>query len=93
MARYEQADSKNIFLYNQPLVLVKFGGHGRGSKMTSVEPETLAPEGATPMTTEDFIIDLFCRVDDRMKNIPNHSQAALWPSRACPASSTATASN
>ena len=32
------------------------------------------------MTTEDFIIDLFCRVDDRMKNVPNHSQAALWPS-------------
>ena len=32
------------------------------------------------MTTEDFIIDLFCRVDDRMKNVPNHSQASLWPS-------------
>jgi hypothetical protein len=32
------------------------------------------------MTTEDFIIDLFCRVDDRMKNVPNHSRAALWPS-------------
>jgi len=32
------------------------------------------------MTTEDFIIDLFCWADDRMKNVPNHSQAALWPS-------------
>ncbi len=32
------------------------------------------------MTTKDFITDLFCRVDDRMKNVPNHSQAALWPS-------------
>ena len=32
------------------------------------------------MTTEDFISDLFCRVDDRMKNVPNHCQAALWPS-------------
>ena len=32
------------------------------------------------MTTEDFIIALFCRVDDRMKNVPNHSQASLWPS-------------
>ena len=32
------------------------------------------------MTTKDFIADLFCRVDDRMKNVPNHSQAALWPS-------------
>ena len=33
------------------------------------------------MTTEDFIIDLFCRIDDRMKNIPNPSPAAaLTPS-------------
>ena len=32
------------------------------------------------MTTKDFTTDLFCRVDDRMKNVPNHSQAALWPS-------------
>jgi len=32
------------------------------------------------MTTEDFITDLFCRVDDRMNNVPNHSQASLWPS-------------
>jgi hypothetical protein len=31
------------------------------------------------MTTEDFITNLFCRVDDRMKNVPNHSQASLWP--------------
>jgi len=32
------------------------------------------------MTTEDFIIDLFCRVDDEMKDVPNHTQASLWPS-------------
>ena len=32
------------------------------------------------MTTEDFITDLFCRVDDRMENVPNHRPAALWPS-------------
>ena len=32
------------------------------------------------MNTEDFIIDLFCRIDDKMKNIPNNSQAALMPS-------------
>lgn len=32
------------------------------------------------MTTEDFIIDLFCRVDDQMKNTPNHDQASLSPS-------------
>ncbi|MEI6709276.1 MAG: hypothetical protein WCK96_19320 [Methylococcales bacterium] len=32
------------------------------------------------MTTEDMIIDLFCRIDDQMKNVPNHRQAALLPS-------------
>jgi hypothetical protein len=32
------------------------------------------------MTNEDFITDLFCRVDDHMKNVPNHSQASLCPS-------------
>ena len=33
-----------------------------------------------PMTTKDFTTELFIRVDDCMKNVPNHSQAALWPS-------------
>jgi hypothetical protein len=32
------------------------------------------------MTTEDFIIDLFCRIDDRMKGVPSHSQSAFLPS-------------
>lgn len=32
------------------------------------------------MATGDFVIDLFCRMDDRMKNLPKHSRAALWPS-------------
>ena len=32
------------------------------------------------MTTEDFIIHLFCLVDDRMGPLPKHSQAHLWPS-------------
>lgn len=32
------------------------------------------------MTTEDFIIELFCRVDDVMGHLPKHSQAALYPS-------------
>jgi hypothetical protein len=32
------------------------------------------------MTTEDFIIGLFCRIDDQMKNIAKHSQANLYPS-------------
>lgn len=32
------------------------------------------------MTTEDFIITLFCQVDDRMQHIPKHPQSRLWPS-------------
>src|SRR3989304_6395358 len=32
------------------------------------------------MTTEDFIIPLFCRVDNQMPNAPKHSQASLFPS-------------
>ncbi len=27
------------------------------------------------MTSVDFITELFCKVDDMMQNIPNHSQA------------------
>lgn len=32
------------------------------------------------MTTEDFIIALFIRIDDAMKGIRKHSQANLYPS-------------
>jgi hypothetical protein len=32
------------------------------------------------MTTEDFITELFCRIDDAMKAIPKHPQANLYPS-------------
>lgn len=32
------------------------------------------------MTTQDFIIELFCRVDDRMLDVPKHPQARLYPS-------------
>ena len=32
------------------------------------------------MPTEDFIIELFCQVDDKMLNAPKHSQATLFPS-------------
>lgn len=33
------------------------------------------------MTTSDFIIDLFCRVDDQMKHIQKHPQSKLYPSQ------------
>ena len=32
------------------------------------------------MPTEDFIIELFCQVDDKMLNATKHSQATLFPS-------------
>ena len=32
------------------------------------------------MTTQDFITELFCRVDDVMKDIAKHNQAKLYPS-------------
>ena len=32
------------------------------------------------MTTEEFIISLFCEVDDRMGKLSKHPQAHLWPS-------------
>lgn len=32
------------------------------------------------MTTDDFIIELFCRVDDRMDAIDKHPQASQYPS-------------
>jgi hypothetical protein len=32
------------------------------------------------MTTEDFIINLFCRVDDQMCDAKKHAQARLYPS-------------
>lgn len=32
------------------------------------------------MTTEDFIIELFCRIDDAMKEVAKHAQASLYPS-------------
>ncbi len=32
------------------------------------------------MTNEDFITELFCRVDDQMQELTKHPQANLWPS-------------
>jgi hypothetical protein len=32
------------------------------------------------MTTEEFISELFYRVDEAMKALPKHPLASLWPS-------------
>lgn len=32
------------------------------------------------MPDSDFIIELFCRVDDMMRDVPKHSQASMYPS-------------
>ena len=31
------------------------------------------------MTTEDFLSEVFYRVDERMKDVPKHPRASLWP--------------
>jgi hypothetical protein len=36
--------------------------------------------GVNPMTTVDFITELFCRIDDEMPHVPKHPQAQLYPS-------------
>ena len=35
------------------------------------------------MTTADFIIALFYRIDNQMTNVPKHPQAALHPNEDC----------
>ena len=35
--------------------------------------------GASIQSTEDFVTELFCRVDDAMAGVPKHPQASLWP--------------
>ena len=32
------------------------------------------------MTTEDFIITLFCEIDEQLGPLPKNPQATLWPS-------------
>jgi hypothetical protein len=34
---------------------------------------------STDFTTADFIIELFCRIDQKMLGIDKHPQASLWP--------------
>ena len=34
------------------------------------------------MTTQDFITESFCKVDDQMANVPQRSQALLGPIQA-----------
>src|SRR5262245_37956070 len=41
---------------------------------------TFAVDGEQRMTTEDFISELFYRVDEAMTNIPKHPLSHLWPS-------------
>jgi hypothetical protein len=38
------------------------------------------PENNQPMTAQDFTVELFCRVDDAMKEAHKHPLAALHPS-------------
>src|SRR5262245_8550616 len=42
--------------------------------------DTFAAEGRQRKTTEDFISELFYRVDEAMTDMPKHPLANLWPS-------------
>ncbi len=33
----------------------------------------------TPLSTVDFITELFCRIDEKMAGVDKHPQASLWP--------------
>lgn len=32
------------------------------------------------MSSDNFIVELFCKIDDKMKEVKRHSQSKLWPS-------------
>ena len=36
------------------------------------------------MKTEDFIITVFCEIDDQLGPLPKPQQAPLWPSKVVP---------
>jgi hypothetical protein len=40
----------------------------------------LYPRRNGPMTTTDFIIELFCRADEQMQDVEKHPRAKLYPS-------------
>src|SRR5215510_13246700 len=42
--------------------------------------DTYTAEGRQHMTTEDFISELFYRIDETMIDIPKHPLSNLWPS-------------
>ena len=56
------------------MVLVE--NHGKHSKL-EVSQQKVRSEA---VTDSDFIIELFCRVDDQMKDVSKHSQAKMHPS-------------
>jgi hypothetical protein len=41
---------------------------------------TSFPLEESRMITWDFIIALFCEVDEQMRDVPKHPHASLWPS-------------
>ena len=41
---------------------------------------SLLSKPARPMTTEHFIIELFCRIDNQLPEVSKHPQARLYPS-------------
>ena len=65
-------------IVSKPMVLVE--NHGKHSKL-EVSQQKVRSEA---VTDSDFIIELFCRVDDQMKDVSKHSQAKMHPSELVP---------
>jgi hypothetical protein len=63
----------NIIVHAGPIVLVMHFLQAGRKRAT-------LPGTEESMTTSDLITDLFCQVDDRMRGIPKHPKARLWPS-------------
>ena len=63
----------NTIVLTGPIVIVMCFLHAGRKRAT-------LPGTEEPMTTIDLITALFCRVDDRMRGIPKHPHATLWPS-------------
>src|SRR5437867_13286894 len=63
-----------------PIVLIGLIVMGMHFLQAGCKRATLPGTEESMTTTSDLITDLFCRVDDRMRGIPKHPEARLWPS-------------
>src|SRR5512135_1372037 len=75
MGSYRAIRGKGLEPVSQPALIER-------SSVTStlVRGSQALPCMEARMIPSDFIIDVFCRVDDRLRDVPTHPQAQVWPS-------------